>query len=50
MIDWIVSATYNSYFLGASITASGLPAAILQVGSLLTSDVIAMYDLCSDEQ
>ena len=36
MIDWIVSATYSSYFLGASITASGLPAVILHVGSLLT--------------
>ena len=36
MIDWIVSATYSSYFLGTSITATGFPAAILHVGSLLT--------------
>ena len=50
MINWIVSASYNSYFLGASITDTDLPAAILQVGSLLISDVIAMYDICSDEQ
>ena len=35
MIDWIVSATYSSYFLGVSITATGLPAAILHVGGLL---------------
>ena len=35
MIDWIVSATYSFYFLGVSITATGLPAAILHVGGLL---------------
>ena len=39
MIGCITSATYNSYFLGASITASGLPAAILHVGSLLVKTI-----------
>ena len=42
MADLMASATYSSYFLGISLTASGLPAVILHVGSLFTKIAIAV--------
>ena len=42
MADLIASAAYSSYFLGISLTASGLPAMILHVGSLFTKTAVAV--------
>ena len=41
MVDLIASASYNICFLGNSLTASGLPAVILHVGSLFTKITVA---------
>ena len=42
MVDLIASAAYSSCFLGISLTASGLPAVILHVGSLFTKITVGV--------